>query len=254
MARGLLLAPPAMSTVPIDAPAPAAAPGSSRASAGVARLPALTVLPLPKALLCDLDGTLIDSMPTLADLASEVMEAQYGTPRILARELYLATCGLPFFKQLDEIFPGDPRNAAASEEFEARKPARCSAIRMPADTRRALERLQKMGVRIAVSSNNGTENVEAFARQAGFAFDLVLGYGGGLAKGKPHLDATSRVFAADRQEMLFVGDSLHDGEIAEREGIPFVGLTTTFSPERFALRFPHIPVIKRFSALPDLFQ
>jgi phosphoglycolate phosphatase-like HAD superfamily hydrolase len=53
--------------------------------------------------------------------------------------------------------------------------------------------------------------------------------------------------------MLFIGDSLHDGEIAEREGIPFVGLATTFSPERFTLRFPQVPVIRRFSALPNLF-
>jgi len=238
-----------MSTSPVAAHAAAAAP-----AAGVARHTVRPSLPLPKALLCDLDGTLIDSMPTLADLASEVIEARFGTPKILARELYLATCGLPFVKQLEEIFPGDPRNAAASAEFEGKKPARCGAIRMPPETRRALEELQGMGVRIAVSSNNGTENVEAFARQAGFAFDLVLGYGGGLAKGRPHLDATSRAFAADRQEMLFVGDSLHDGEIAEREGIPFVGLATTFSPERFTLRFPHIPVIKRFAALPDLFR
>jgi phosphoglycolate phosphatase len=232
-------------------PSTSAAP--ARASAGVARLPTSSRLPLPKALLCDLDGTLIDSMPTLADLATEVLEERYGTPRVLGRELYLATCGLPFVQQLEEIFPGDPRNAAASAEFEARKPARCNAIRMPAETRRALEALRKMGVRIAVSSNNGTENVEAFTKNAGFAFDLALGYGGGLAKGKPHLDATSRAFAADRQEMLFVGDSLHDGEIAEREGIPFVGLATTFSPERFALRFPHVPVIRRFAALPELF-
>ena len=53
--------------------------------------------------------------------------------------------------------------------------------------------------------------------------------------------------------MLFVGDSLHDGEIAEREGVPFVGVAGTFSVERFALRFPEVPVVKRFSALPDLF-
>ena len=67
-------------------------------------------LPLPKVLLCDLDGTLIDSMSTLADLATEVLEERYGTPRVLGRELYLATCGLPFERQLEEIFPGDPRN------------------------------------------------------------------------------------------------------------------------------------------------
>jgi phosphoglycolate phosphatase-like HAD superfamily hydrolase len=216
-------------------------------------VPALAPLPTPRVLLCDLDGTLIDSMPTLADLATEVMESVFGTPKILARELYLATCGLPFVKQLEEIYPGDPRNAGASDLFEGRKPDRCDQIRMPTETRRALERLRGMGVRLAVSSNNGVTNVATFARNAGFLFDLVLGFGGGLAKGRPHIEATSREFGVDRQEMLFVGDSLHDGEIAEREGIPFVGLATTFSPERFTLRFPRVPVIRRFAALPDLF-
>ena len=242
-----------MSTVPFDATgAPLHGVATAR-SAGVARLPAQARLALPKVLLCDLDGTLIDSMPALADLATEVIEERYGTPRILARELYLATCGLPFVKQLEEIFPDDARNAEASADFESRKPARCGAIRMPTETRRALEQVRGMGVRIAVSSNNGTENVDAFARNAGFAFDLVLGYGGGLAKGRTHLDAATRTFGAARQEMLFVGDSLHDGEIAEREGIPFVGVASTFSSERFALRFPSVPVIRRFSALPTLF-
>jgi phosphoglycolate phosphatase-like HAD superfamily hydrolase len=210
-------------------------------------------LPLPRVMLCDLDGTLIDSMPTLADLATEVMERLYGTPRLLARELYLATCGLPFIKQLEEIYPGDRRNPVASDLFESRKPARCNAIRMPAETRRALERMRARGVRIAVSSNNGIENVDAFVRQADFTFDLALGFGSGLAKGRPHLDRTSQVFGVGRQEMLFVGDSLHDGEIAEREGVPFVGVAGTFSVERFSLRFPHLPVVKRFAALPDLF-
>jgi phosphoglycolate phosphatase-like HAD superfamily hydrolase len=242
-----------MSTVPFDATGAALRGTAPSRSTGVARLPAQARLALPKVLLCDLDGTLIDSMPTLADLATDVIEERYGTPRILARELYVATCGLPFEKQLEEIFPGDARNAEASADFEGRKPARCAAIRMPADTRRALEEMRAMGVKIAVSSNNGTENVDAFARNAGFAFDLVLGYGGGMAKGRTHLDATTRAFGASRQEMLFVGDSLHDGEIAEREGIPFVGVASTFSPERFSLRFPSVPVIRRFSALPALF-
>jgi phosphoglycolate phosphatase-like HAD superfamily hydrolase len=226
---------------------------NSSVAPSIAHLPVPGRLPLPRALLCDLDGTLIDSMPTLADLATDVMEAIYGTPRLLARELYLATCGLPFVKQLEEIYPGDPRNAGASDTFEGRKPERCDQIRMPAETRRALERMRSFGVKIAVSSNNGLANVATFARNAAFSFDLVLGFGDGLAKGRPHLDATTRAFGVGRQEMLFVGDSLHDGEIAEREGIPFVGVATTFSPERFSLRFPRVPVLRKFSSLPDLF-
>lgn len=208
----------------------------------------------PKVLLCDLDGTLIDSMPTLADLATEVLEEHYGTPRVLGRELYLATCGLPFIRQLEEIFPSDPRNERASAEFEAAKPSRCSAIQMCAETRQALEQMRARGIRVAISSNNGVENVEVFARASGFPFDLALGFGGGMAKGKAHLDAVTRVFGVGRKEMLFVGDSLHDGEIAEREEIPFVGVASTFSAERFMLRFPSFRVVRRFAALPALFR
>ena len=213
-----------------------------------------TGLPLPRVLLCDLDGTLIDTMPTLADLAAEVMSEAYAMPKSLARELYVATCGLPFFQQLEAICPQDLRNAGVSERFEAAKPALCRSARMPADTRRALITLQGRGVRIVVSSNNGKENVEAFAAASGFAFDLVLGFGEGLAKGGPHVARAEETFRATRDEMMFIGDSLHDGEIAATSGIPFVGLAGTFSKERFALKFPHLPVVGRFAELVDLFD
>jgi len=211
-------------------------------------------LALPKVLLCDLDGTLIDTMPVLADLATEVMVGMYGIARPLAREMYLATCGLPFIAQLEDIFPGDARNPAASDLFEDSKPARCNSARMPADTQAALVDLQRRGVRIAVSSNNGRANVEAFAASAGFPFDLVMGYGNGLAKGRPHVQMVERAFGVGRGEMLFIGDSLHDGEIALVEGLPFVGLAGTFSKESFLLRFPGQPVVNRFAELLDLFE
>ncbi|MES1207283.1 MAG: HAD hydrolase-like protein [Pseudomonadota bacterium] len=213
---------------------------------------ATAFLSAPKVLLCDLDGTLIDSMPVLADLATDVMVEVFGTPRALARELYVATCGLPFIRQLEEIFPGNRRNQHASDLFEGRKPARCNQIRMSTEVMRALNEIRARGVAVVVSSNNGTENVATFARNAGFAFDLALGFGDGLAKGKPHIDRAAASFHAARSEMLFVGDSLHDGVVAEREGIPFVGLAGTFSYERFSLRFPHLPIMRRFGELPAL--
>lgn len=220
-------------------------PARSRVSAPLA---------LPKVLLCDLDGTLIDTMGVLADLATEVMAGVYGTPKVLGRELYLATCGLPFIQQLGDIYPGDPRNQGASDLFEASKPARCNSARMPADTRAALAELQRRGVRVAVSSNNGRVNVETFAGSSGFPFDLVMGYGDGLAKGRPHVELVERTFGVGRREMLFIGDSLHDGEIAQVEDLAFVGVAGTFSKESFQLRFPGKPVVHRFSELLDLFD
>jgi phosphoglycolate phosphatase-like HAD superfamily hydrolase len=224
---------------------------AARTSALPRRRPGLS---LPRALLCDLDGTLVDTMPTLAELAATVLADTYRLAHSLSRELYLATCGLPFCQQLEAICPGDPRNGAASARFEAAKPALCKSARMPADTRRALVTLQDRGVRIVVSSNNGTENVAAFAAGSGFPFDLVLGFGDGLAKGGPHIARAEQAFRAARGQMLFVGDSLHDGDIAASEGIPFVGVAGTFSRERFALRFPGLPVVSRFSEIADLFD
>jgi phosphoglycolate phosphatase-like HAD superfamily hydrolase len=63
-----------------------------------------------------------------------------------------------------------------------------------------------------------------------------------------------RLFGVGRGEMLFVGDSLHDGEIANSEGLPFVGVAGTFSKESFLLRFPGLPIVHNFSEMLDLFD
>ena len=68
---------------------PASVTGFSTGPSSLASV--TTTLRQPKVLLCDLDGTLIDSMPTLAELATDVMGEVYGTPRSLAREFYVAT-------------------------------------------------------------------------------------------------------------------------------------------------------------------
>jgi phosphoglycolate phosphatase-like HAD superfamily hydrolase len=210
-------------------------------------------LALPGVLLCDLDGTLIDTMPVLADLATDVLTQVYGMEPRLARDMYLTTCGLPFIRQLDAICPHDPRNPAASDMFESAKPALCRSARMADDTRAALADLGDLGVRIVVSSNNGTDNVLAFAEINEFPFDLLLGYGHGMAKGRPHVEAAARAFNVSRRDMLFVGDSLHDGDIAAQERLSFVGVAGTFSRERFQLRFPGSHVVQRFGELPGLF-
>ena len=193
-------------------------------------------------------------MPTLADLATEVIEERYGTPRILARELYLATCGLPFVKQLEEIFPDDARNA---ERLGRVRGAQAGPLRrhpdVGGDAPRAGADARHGRPHRRVVEQRHRERRRLRARRRASSSTWCSATAAGLAKGRTHLDATSREFGASRQEMLFVGDSLHDGEIAEREGIPFVGVATTFSPDRFALRFPSVPVIRRFSALPELF-
>jgi phosphoglycolate phosphatase-like HAD superfamily hydrolase len=215
--------------------------------------PAVTTLALPKVLLCDLDGTLIDTMPMLTDLGARVIADAFAIDRFLARELYRATCGLPFAQQLEIVWPRDPRNPGIAGRFAELKAARCGAARMRPATREALLRLRCRGVRVAVSSNNETHMVNAFVAREGFPFDLALGFGGDLCKGEPHLTRVERAFGVARDQMLFAGDSLHDGEIAEAARVPFVGIAGTFAKERFFLRFPGKPVVSRLADLADLF-
>lgn len=210
-------------------------------------------LPLPEALVCDLDGTLVDTMPILADIAQENMHATYGTPIDVARERYLGTCGIPFRQQLEVIYPGDTRNDGCAARFEAAKPARCGQAQMLPATLAALRSLARRGVRVVVSSNNGIENVELFARVNPFPFSLLCGFGDGMHKGKPHFDRIERELGIPRHAMLFTGDSLHDGDIAKAEGVPFVGVATTFAREAFAAKFPQYRCVRAFGELAALF-
>lgn len=191
-----------------------------------------------RAVLFDLDGTLVDTMTGFADLAAAVMSERHGLDRGAARRLYLETSGIPFHQQLEVICPGDSRNAAASAEFEERKRAVCDATRMDADTLAGLETLRALGYRLVVSSNTGQPFVDDFARREPFRFDLALGFDGasGLAKGRPHVEVACRTLGVTAAELVFCGDSLKDAELAEACDVAFVGRLGTFTLDDFRRR------------------
>ena len=188
----------------------------------------------------DLDGTLVDTMPAFADLAAEVMSARHRFDRAWARRRYIETSGIPFCKQLDVIAPGHAANQAASDEFERRKLALCEATPMDADTVAALEALRGLGLKLVVSSNTGQSVVDDFAARESFRFDLVLGFDPalGLAKGRPHVERALAAFAATRDQLLFVGDSRKDADLAADCGVAFIGRLGTFSADDFLRRDP----------------
>ncbi|HTE52510.1 MAG TPA: HAD family hydrolase [Kofleriaceae bacterium] len=204
------------------------------------------------AVLFDLDGTLVDTMPAFADLAAEVMAARHGVDRILARARYLETSGLPFVDQLEIICPGHAANRAASDEFERRKLAVCDAMPMDARTVAGLEALRALGLRLIVSSNTGQAVVDEFARREAFRFDLVLGFdpARGLRKGRPHVDHALAVLGIARDQLVLVGDSLKDGDLADESGVAFIGRIGTFGEDDFRRRDPRAVTVRAIDELP----
>ncbi|HSJ99801.1 MAG TPA: HAD family hydrolase [Kofleriaceae bacterium] len=209
-----------------------------------------------RAVMFDLDGTLVDTMGGFADLAADLMAARHGLDRATARRRYLETSGIPFHQQLEVICPGDRRNAPASAEFEERKRAVADATVMDAATVAGLEALRAAGYRLVVSSNTGQPFVDDFARRERFRFDLALGFDAAtnLAKGRPHVELACRTLGVTTAEVVFCGDSLKDAELAEACGIPFVGRLGTFTREDFRARDPQAVAVRDMLELADLLR
>jgi phosphoglycolate phosphatase-like HAD superfamily hydrolase len=120
---------------------------------------------------------------------------------------------------------------------------------MNEDTLWTLELLRSWGIRLVVSSNGAQHFVDDFQKTSPFSFDLVLGHGPGMAKGQPHVDRVMELFSITPDQMLFVGDSLKDGELARGCGQRFIGRTGTFRREEFEARLCGVPAIDQLSDL-----
>lgn len=204
----------------------------------------------------DFDGTLIDTMGAFADLAGRLMANYYGDSFEKGREAYLATSGVPFFQQLELLYPGDPRNKGVSTRFEADKQKAYATRGLFPDVRPTVDWLRSHGVRCVVSSNNFTDVVRRVLLTQPVKFDLVLGFEDGLAKGEKHVAYVERVLSIPRSHMLFVGDSLRDAEFAQAAGVRFVGKLGTVSELSFTRRFgpERFPLIRSLIELIPLLE
>lgn len=220
-------------------------PVPSRTGEGRRRIPARVVM-------FDLDGTLIDTMGAFADVAAAVLAEHHGMPPLVGRRRYLQTSGIPFFEQLEEIFPGHPHNAAAARIFEVAKLTATSMVEVSACTREALRALRRRGAAVVVSSNNWQRQVDRFVETSGVEVDLALGYGDGLSKGAPHFRLVEERFAVRPDEILFVGDSLHDARLAKVAGTRFAARLGTFSPWDFSAESPGSPQVSEIVELVPL--
>ncbi len=208
--------------------------------------------PKKKVVVFDFDGTIVDSMDSFADIAADVMPNHYPVSRETARKMYLETSGIPFFEQLEQLFPDNKANAIAANEFEERKKLDYAAKRPFEDVKSAIEVLKNSGVKTVVSSNNFQDLVDMLAKRIDLEFDMVLGFKPGFAKGNDHFRHIEKTFGVDKDEMIFVGDSIKDAERAKNFGIDFVGRTGIFTETDFTESFPGARVVADFGALKTI--
>ena len=178
----------------------------------------------------DLDGTLVDSVPTFTSILNAMLADRGAATRLTDRDVrpHATTGGLAMVKGLLDGACGDAERAIA--EFRARYAALPTPpLSLYPGVRHGLARLADSGVPLGVWSNKP----QALCEKVMDDLDLTRLLGAIVGTGpevplKPDLTGLDRALARmgeSRAAAVFVGDSEVDHEAARRAGVPFVMVT-----------------------------
>lgn len=169
----------------------------------------------------DLDGTLLDDMEAISEVAADVLHRAFRTPPEQGRLQYLATTGMPFEAQLRQLYPDLPEGdrTAAARIFHERKAREAyAAARLFPEIPGILKRLDRDGWTLVVSTGAEREVADLLLEREGIRiwFDAVLGSGQGTKR--EHLAEYRRRYPG--VPLFLVGDSRFDLEAARDLNVP----------------------------------
>jgi phosphoglycolate phosphatase len=187
-------------------------------------------IPLPRAVLFDLDGTLSDSLPDIAWALNEA-RAQHGFPPVSQHDVgrWVGAGAAALIARSVGVAEDDPRAIALLASFLAIYEAHaCDRSRLFPGVRELLEELRRRGVRTAVTTNKPAAACTALLEGLGIAklFDAVVTPEiAGAKKPDPRFMAFAlTALGVAAKEALVVGDGVQDLQAAQAAAIPCVGI------------------------------
>lgn len=160
----------------------------------------------------DMDGTIVDSMPTLTDLAIKVISENYGVDPDAARLFYEATVGVPFREQLELIFPSKDRNDLVARLYEERHAIAARQFPLMPGIEDLMWDLKCAGIATALVSSTARHVIFEMDQVLRLAFDWVEGFRG-MDK-RSQILSSCQVMKVQPEEVLYVGDSDFDATCA----------------------------------------
>ena len=204
----------------------------------------------------DFDLTLADSSQGILECFKHVLK-EYNYPEKDDTTIY-NTIGLTLVDAFDLLT--DTPNNPKREEMRKAYVKKADEVMVKHtyfydDTIAILQTLQNAGVKVGiVSTKYRYRIVDTFKQQAGsFPVDIVIG-GEDVKAAKPDpqgLKLITERFGADKQDVLYIGDSYIDAETAQNAGVDFAGVTTGSTTKADFEKYPNIYIGK---SLLDIFQ
>ena len=202
------------------------------------------------AVLFDLDGTLIDSMP-LHQRSWQLWHAELGLA-FDGAGFFEATAGRTNLEILTDLFPARPRaelDALARRKEALYREIAATELQLIPGAEAVCRAARSRGLKLAVCTAAPPENIAIAFGRFGMAdwVDAVASPADGL-RGKPHPDiflAAAERLGLPPAACLVFEDAPLGIEAARRAGMAAVALTTTLPAEAFA----HYPNL--VSTMPD---
>ena len=193
--------------------------------------------PRLRAVLLDLDGTLVDTPQAIVDVTQRSLSALNlppADPQAIKNGI-----GLPLPAALGALIGKGPAGAAEAVEiyrkiWRAEITPRLAHLLYPG-VREGLRSLKDAGLRLAVVTGKAQDGAESTVTGSGIApfIEVTLGYTS-VPNPKPApdiaLEALRRLEVAPHAALV-VGDTVHDLEMASRAGVRSIAVTYGAQPE-----------------------
>ena len=192
-----------------------------------------------KAVLFDLDGTLVNTLPGLTELVNQ-MRSDFDKPP-LSEEKVGKYIGKGMFvlvrramtDSMDEPFPEEMFNLAVKSMARHVEAGRYSKGVLYPDTIETIKYVKNLGLKTAIVTNKPYQmTLDTLAGKGLLELvDLVVG-GDSAARPKPYPDPL--IYACEKlgvalEEVLMVGDSGNDSSAAKQAGVPSILVRTGWS-------------------------
>lgn len=212
---------------------------------------------MSRAVIFDLDGTLIDSAPDIHATANRLMTRHGFAPFTPAETRSFIGSGVPHFIACCLCARGKAQDAALhtqlGDEFMAEYETSVTLTEVYPGVPGALSRLASDGVLMGLCTNKPQGPARAVLQHLGLSahFPVIVG-GDSLPLRKPDpAPLLAAIEAMGSQDVIYVGDSEIDAETAERAGVPFALYTKGYR-KTAVTEIAHARAFSDFNDLPGI--